>query len=148
MGAVTPTPDVPATGPAGSVRLQVAGRGADRELDALASWLRGNTMLGGGWPVSRLRPEDDPDATLMGVGDLDTLLVILQSGLGLGQLVVAVEAWRDARAAKGRGDLVVTITYQGNVTIIGDHVVPSGRNSPPVAGTVSGSPTDADDDER
>ncbi|WP_329008730.1 hypothetical protein OG271_23025 [Micromonospora rifamycinica] len=145
MGAVTPTSDVPDIGPAGSVRLQVAGRGADRELDALAKWLRGNPVFGGGWPVSRQRPQDDPDGTRMGAGDLDTLLVILQSVLGLGQLVVAVEAWREARAVKGRSDLVVTIIYQGEVTVLGDPVASVGPSSPPAA---EAAPAEADDDER
>jgi hypothetical protein len=150
MGAVTPTSDIRSTGPADSVRLQVAGRGADRELDALAGWLRGNAVLGGGWPVSRLRPEDDPDGTRMGAGDLDTLLVILQSALGLAQLIVAVKAWREARAVKGRPDLVVTIVHQGKITIIGDGDgdVSPGRSLLSAAESASGAPAEADDDER
>ncbi|MBO4161830.1 effector-associated constant component EACC1 [Micromonospora antibiotica] len=150
MGTNTSTSDIQETERGDSVHLRVSGRGADRELDALASWLRGNALLGGGWPVSRLRPDDDPDGTRMGVGDLDTLLVILQSTLGLAELIMAVRTWREARAIRGRPDLVVTIVHQGKTVVVsddGDHVDASGPRPLPAAEPAPQPPTETDDDE-
>lgn len=110
--------------PTDVARLTVDGRGADRELDALAGWLRGTPLTGGGWRVSRLRPDASAAHPQLGAGDADTLGVVIQSGLGLAQLIVAVWAWWGARAAKGRSDLVITVIYLGKETVIGESTQP------------------------
>lgn len=114
-------PDGPATAdrPAAVARVTVDGRGADRELDALAGWLRGNPLVGGGWPVSRIRPDAPTPHPQLGATDADTLGVVIQSGLGLAQLIVAVWAWWDARAAKGRSDITATVIYLDERHVIG-----------------------------
>ncbi|GID94030.1 hypothetical protein ACFQFC_09770 [Amorphoplanes digitatis] len=96
-----------ATAMARVARLTVTGRGADREREALAAWLRGNPVLGRGWPVSTAAPA--PVAGHMGGGTADALEVVLTGGLGAAQLIIAVLTWRQGRATAGCSGLHVCV---------------------------------------
>ncbi|MET8153304.1 hypothetical protein ACIBSW_19340 [Actinoplanes sp. NPDC049668] len=99
-------------------RLTVTGRGADREREALAAWLRGNPVLGRGWLVSTADPA--PAAGQMGGDAVDLLEVALTGGLSAAQLIIAVMTWRQGRARAGRTGIGVRVESEDTRVEISD----------------------------
>lgn len=76
----------------------------DRDLRSLYAWLRDERELRG---ITRIRPAHaEPGREEMG-GVLEAVTAVISAGTALGQLAVAIAAWRESRRSRSTITVVV-----------------------------------------